>query len=130
MVNCDLSFPLEDLYPDGQPAGQVGQEIYGCGGAFAFACRSHHHVDNAPFMLACDHFISAHERTGERALSISLDGGENCTASVSLVRLPRRKLPKASVMTAGGDPIRARATSQHRIDFHVPASGRFILTWD
>lgn len=34
-----LPFPLEDLYPDGQPAGQVGQEIYGCGGAFVFAER-------------------------------------------------------------------------------------------
>jgi hypothetical protein len=33
-VDRTLSFPLEGLYVDGQPAGQVGQEIYGCGGAF------------------------------------------------------------------------------------------------
>ena len=38
-IGRDLSFPLEDLYGDGQPAGQVGQEIYGCGGAFIFAAR-------------------------------------------------------------------------------------------
>jgi hypothetical protein len=83
----------------------------------------------APFRLYCNQFIRAHERTGERALSVVLDGGETCLADVSLVRLPRRKLPKASIVTAGGDPIRPRASSKDRIDFRVPANGRFILTW-
>ncbi len=36
-IERGLSFPLEDLYGDGQPAGQIGQEIYGCGAAIAFA---------------------------------------------------------------------------------------------
>ncbi len=130
VINRKLSFPLEDLYPDGQPAGQVGQEIYGSGGAFVFATRSHHAVEDAPFQLYCDHFIRAHERTGERALSISLDGGETCTANLSLVRLPRRKLPGAKVTTAGGDTIRAHCVSDDRVDFHVPAYGRVILTWE
>ena len=129
VINHELSFPLEDLYPDGQPAGQVGQEIYGCGAAFAFAVRSHHHVENAPFRLYCNQFIRASERSGERAISIMLDGGENCLADLSLVRLPRRKLPKPSIMTAGGDPIRPHAISTDRIDFRVPAAGRFILSW-
>jgi hypothetical protein len=130
VINRELNFPLEDLYPDGQPAGQVGQEIYGCGGAFIFATRSHHQVDDAPFRLYCNQFIRAHERTGKRALSIQLDGGETCLADVSLVRLPRRALPKASIITAGGHSIRPRAVLNDRIDFRVPASGRFILTWE
>lgn len=130
VINPELSFPLEDLYPDGQPAGQVGQEIYGCGAAFVFASRSQHQVPNAPFRLYCNHFIRASELTGDRALSIQLDGGETCTADVSLVRLPRRKLPKAKMVTAGGDAIRPRAISDDRIDFRVPASGRVILSWD
>jgi hypothetical protein len=129
VINPNLSFPLEDLYPDGQEAGQVGQEIYGCGAAFAFAIRSHHQIENASFRLYCNQFIRASERTGERAISVMLDGGENCLADLSLVRLPRRKLPKASIMTAGGDAIRPRATSPDRIDFQVPASGRIVLTW-
>jgi len=129
VINRELSFPLEDLYADGRPAGKVGQEIYGCGAAFIFATRSHHHVEDAPFRLYCNHFIRAHERTGDRALSVMLDGGETCLAEVSLVRLPRRKLPKAAIQTAGGDPIRPYAETPDRIDFRVPASGRFILTW-
>ena len=129
VINRALNFPLEDLYPDGQAAGQVGQEIYGCGAAFIFATRSHHHVDDAPFRLYCNHFVRARERTGERALSIQLDGGETCLAEIALVRLPRRKLTRASIVTAGGDAIRPHATSADRVDFRVPASGRFILTW-
>src|SRR3546814_16338067 len=30
-IDRKLSFPPEDLYPDGQPAGPVGQETYGAG---------------------------------------------------------------------------------------------------
>ncbi|WP_235911385.1 hypothetical protein [Croceibacterium soli] len=129
-IDPTLSFPLEDLYGDGQSPGQIGQEIYGCGGAFVFATRSHHHVEGAPFRLYCDHFVRTQERTGERALSVRLDGGENCTANVSLVRLKRKKLPKIRVATAGGDAIRPRLTTDDRIDFHVPAHGRFVLTWE
>lgn len=125
-----LSFPLEDLYADGQNPGQIGQEIYGCGGAFVFATRSHHAVDDAPFRLYCDYFIRGHERTGERALSLVLDGGETCVANLSLVRLKRRTLTRAAIVTAGGDAIRPHAVTEDRIDFHVPASGRVILTWD
>lgn len=36
-IDRALSFPLEDLYPDGRPAGQIGQEIYGAGAAFTYA---------------------------------------------------------------------------------------------
>ena len=50
-IDRTLAFPLEDLYADGQPAGQVGQEIYGCGMAFAFAARYFHRLEGAPFLL-------------------------------------------------------------------------------
>jgi len=88
-VDRKLSFPVEDLYPDGQLAGQVGQEIYGGGAAFVFATRAFHAVEGAPFRLRCDHFARAIERTGDRALTITLDGGETCTAHLNLVRLKR-----------------------------------------
>jgi len=129
IVNPKLSFPLEDLYGDGQAPGQIGQEIYGCGAAFIFATRSHHQVENAPFRLYCNHFIRAFERTGERALSFQLDGTETCLADVSLLRLKRRKLTKAVLTSDGGDVIRPFATSKDRIDFHVSAAGRYSLIW-
>ncbi|MCW1432228.1 hypothetical protein [Novosphingobium sp. JCM 18896] len=129
-IDPTLSFPLEDLYADGQPAGQVGQEIYGAGAALIFATRAFHSVEGAPFLLFCDHFVRSMERTGDRSLSVTLDGGETCFARVSLVRAKRRKLTKSSISTAGGDGVRAHHASDDRVDFRVPANGRFILTWD
>ena len=129
-VDGKLSFPLEDLYPDGQCAGQVGQEVYGAGAAFIFATRAFHPVEGAPFQLFCDHFVRAMERTGDRALTITLDGGETCAANLRLVRRKRRKLPKSTVRTATGDSIRPNATTTDRIDYHVPAAGRLVLTWE
>jgi hypothetical protein len=69
------------------------------------------------------------ERTGDKSLTITLDGGETCTASVSLVRLKRRKLGSTRVTTIGGDVLRAREESADRIDYRVPANGRIVLTW-
>lgn len=129
-IDRKLSFPVEDLYADGQPAGQVGQEIYGAGAAFIFATRAFHHVEGAPFRLSCDHFVRAMERTSDRAVTITLDGGDTCTARLSAVRLKRRKLGKIKVATAGGDLLRAHESSADRIDYRVPASGRLILTWE
>lgn len=129
-VDRKLSFPLEDLYADGQPAGQVGQEIYGAGAALIFATRAFHKIEGAPFLLHCDHFVRAMERIGDHALSITLDGGETCTAALSLVRSKRRKLGKSKLTTVGGDALRPVASTADRIDYRPPANGRLILSWE
>jgi hypothetical protein len=129
-VDPKLSFPLEDLYPDGQQAGQVGQEVYGAGAAFIFASRAFHNVEGAPFRLFCDYPVRGIERTGDRALTITLDGAEACVANLRFVRLKRRKLTKTAVTTAGGDTLRPHTTSDDRIDYHVTANGRLVITWE
>ena len=129
-IDRDLSFPLEDLYVDGQPAGQVGQEIYGAGAALVFASRAFHTVADSPFRLFCDHFIMASERTGERAISVMLEGGETCAAMLAMVRTGRAALPRFTVQTAGGDPLRPVRRSKDRVEYRVPANGRLILSWN
>ncbi len=128
-IDRGLAFPLEDLYPDGQAAGQVGQEIYGAGAAFVFATRAFHRIEDAPFLLYCDHFVRAMERTYTAAVSITLDGGETCIARLSVVRAKRRKLPQIHVATVDGDVLRPNAASADRIDYFVPANGRLVLRW-
>ncbi|MBW8785549.1 MAG: hypothetical protein JF593_13080 [Novosphingobium sp.] len=129
-VDRKLSFPLEDVYVDGQQAGQVGQEVYGAGGSFVFATRAFHTIDGAPFRVYCDHFVRACEQIGEHGLTITINGGETCTADLSLVRLKRRKLPKITVATTAGAIIRPYRTSADRIDYRVPAVGRLVFTWE
>ena len=129
-IDRALSFPLEDLYPDGQQAGQVGQEVYGAGAAFIFASRAFHKVEGAPFLLFCDSLVRGVERTGDRALTIMLNGGETCTANLRLVRLKGGELPVATVTIADADALRPYGISDDRIDFEVPASGRLVITWE
>ncbi|MEG3178885.1 hypothetical protein U1872_21885 [Sphingomonas sp. RB3P16] len=129
-IDRKLSFPVEDLYPGGELAGQVGQEVYGAGAAFIFATRSFHPVEGAPFQLYCDHFIRSMERVGDRVLTVVLNGGERCTAGLSIVRSKRRKLGQVTVTVADGDILRPHDQSPDRIDYHIPASGRFILRWE
>jgi hypothetical protein len=128
-IDRDLSFPVEDLYVDGQPAGQVGQEIYGAGAAMVFATRAFHDIEDVPLRIFCDHFITSRDRTGDRAVALQLAGSDHSTAHISVLRLPRRKLPTMTVMTDRGDRLRARLRSADRIEYHVPAGGRILLSW-
>ncbi len=129
-VDRKLSFPVEDLYVDGQPAGQVGQQVYGAGAAFIFATRAFHQVEGAPFILYCDHFLRARERTNRQTLTFVLGGDEIGTASVSLVRRKRRKLTAIRLREVGGEEIEPRTVSADRLDYLLPATGRFALSWE
>jgi hypothetical protein len=128
-IDANLSFPLEDLYVDGQPAGQVGQEIYGAGAAFVFATRAFHNVSNAPFRIFCDHFPVTSERTSPRSLTFGLEGGHGREAAFRLIRTDRKSLPKFVITTAGGGRLRPRHVDAARIDFAIPANGQISLRW-
>jgi hypothetical protein len=128
-VDRNLSFPVEDLYVGGDTAGQVGQEIYGAGASFIFASRAYHHVQDAPFMMFCDHFLMASDRTSDRALSFQLAGDPASKARFSIIRNGREKLPRVTVSDAGDAPCRRLARTAERIDFELPASGLIHLSW-
>jgi hypothetical protein len=123
-IDGTLSFPVEDLYVDGQPAGQVGQEIYGAGAAFVYASRSFHKVDGAPFRIFCDHFPVTGERTSERSLTFGLDGGHAREGRFSLVRLPRFTL-----RTIAGERLRPFRRGPDLIEYRIPTSGEISLEW-
>lgn len=104
-VERGLSFPVEDLYPDGQPAGQVGQEIYGAGGAMIFATRACHKIEGAPFLIYCDHFLRALARIDATSASFKLDGEEGMEARLVLLRAGRARLPEATLRRAEGAAV-------------------------
>ncbi|MXO74238.1 hypothetical protein GRI40_03245 [Altererythrobacter aerius] len=130
-IDRALSFPLEDLYPDGQPAGQVGQEIYGAGGAMVFATRAFHRVERAPFMLHCDHFVRALTRMDECAISFAIDGPAAMDAAIALIAdKPRRSATTIVLRGADGQkipPLKDTGTALCR--FSVPTQGAYTLSW-
>jgi hypothetical protein len=128
-IDRELSFPVEDLYVDGQLAGQVGQEIYGCGAAFVFASRAFHLIDDAPFRLFCDHFLIASRRASQHALTIELGGCDGNSATLILLRAGRESLPSFTVTDSIGRAIRPAARSAERMDYRVPANGAITIKW-
>ena len=128
-IDATLSFPVEDLYVDGQLAGQVGQEIYGAGAAFVFATRSFHNVSGAPFRIFCDNFPVTSERTSKRSLTFGLEGGHGREAAFSLVRIGKAALPKFTLTSAKGIPLSPRHIAEERVDFSIPANGQISLRW-
>ena len=128
-IDRKLSFPVEDLYVAGQPAGQVGQEIYGAGAAFVFASRSFHNVRGAPFRIFCDHFPVTGERTSEHSLTFGVDGGHARQAAFALSRLPHSRLPRVILRTMSGDVIKPTRRGADLIEFMIPASGEVSLQW-
>lgn len=128
-IDHKLSFPVEDLYPDGQPAGQVGQEIYGAGAAMIFATRAFHRVEGAPFVMFCDHFLRAITRLDGNTLSLRIDGEDNHIAEFALLRHGRKVLTNPIVRTLSGKIVEPHAKSEKGFSYRVPAYTGLVLSW-
>lgn len=128
-VDRNLSFPVEDLYVDGQPAGQVGQEIYGCGAAFVFASRAFHRVDGEDWLIFCDHFLSARDNPAAKTLTFGLAGCDGSKARMVIFRPKGEKLPSLTVIDGMGHSIRPVGRAPDRMEYLVPATGSLSLSW-
>lgn len=129
-IDRALSFPLEDLYADGQPAGQVGQEIYGAGAAMVFASRAFHTLDGAPFRLFCDHFLTALECGPGNTATFVAGGIDEWPAAISLIDLPRRRARGVKVFEGDATtPIRPIHRPAGRLDYQIAANRRITLRW-
>jgi hypothetical protein len=130
-IDRELSFPVEDLYPDGQPAGQVGQEIYGAGAAMVFATRSFYRIDGAPFVIHCDRFARAITRINERSVSFALDGPSGLDACISLVAPGGlRTAFEARMWDSSGKQVEPDSNPEDVLcRFTVPSQGAYTLDW-
>jgi hypothetical protein len=126
-IDRKLSFPLEDLYGDGQPAGQVGQEIYGCGGAFVFAARAFVEPEDAPFALFTD-FPCVVAPAPEGGLTIHLHGPTGFTGRLRLCRKRSTPMPRVMVRT-GLRSVPAASRSEDHRDYSLPADAVVQVRW-
>jgi len=124
----DRNFPVEDLYPDGQQAGQVGQEIYGSGAALIFATRAFHRIDKAPFLLFCDSFIRAIHRLDRTTLTFKIDGHELGPVRLALIPGGKAKLT-ARLWTVQHEPLELQEVDG-RLEAWVPANVAMLLKWN
>jgi hypothetical protein len=127
-IDRKLSFPVEDLYVDGQPAGQVGQEIYGAGAAFIFASQSYHRLEGAPFELFCDSFVFGWERPTPRSAMVTLAGAPGNRATLALLPANGRRIGKVSLTLADGRRRKGRREGG-KLVFTLPADAGLTLSW-
>ncbi|MBP7334880.1 hypothetical protein [Niveispirillum sp.] len=128
-IDRNRSFPLEDLYLDGRPAGEVGQEIYGAGAAFIFAAHAFHRLDDAPFTLFCDHFLSRLQSGEDHSVSFHLLGGQDRRALLRLISNDGRELPVITILAGDGTPVQPGNTGDGYSEFTIPACGRIAIAW-
>jgi hypothetical protein len=126
-IDRNLSFPLEDLYGDGQPAGQVGQEIYGCGGAFIFAARAFLPIDTDDRILLFSDYPARLERSGPNTVAAQLNGPARFETEVRIIARGRKLLPTVS-MTIGETAIRGGGRNGVRT-YRVAADARLNIRW-
>lgn len=109
-----LAFPVEDLYLNGDPAGQVGQEVYGSGLAFTLAMSAYTRLPNH-CMLYCEYpvrYLTAQEEGIEfRVIGCP---GTACHAQL----LP----PDGSIVTVDGHSVSAER-------FEVPVGAHVHVQW-
>lgn len=130
-IDRRLALPLEDLYADGQPPGQVGQEIYGCGAAFAFVTRCYHTLKHAPFVLYCEYPIFDLEETEESCLSFRVRGAGGLSCRARLIPTGRKPLPpmKGRVEAKPESVLGGQLTEEGHLEFNVLAGDRVELRW-
>ncbi|MGH6614828.1 hypothetical protein [Sphingomonas sp.] len=120
-IDRRLAVPLEDLYGAGDPAGQVGQEIYGSGAAFAFASGAWRKLKASPFILFCDYPIAAiDEKDGEAHFRTSGVAGMNCRLRIIAKNRHRPKKPLLSI--SGSAEIAFVSLSKGNWEASIPAN--------
>src|SRR4029079_15091647 len=107
---------------DGQPAGQVGQEVYGCGAAFKFAAYSYQRLDTAPFLLFCDYPIANLKQPADETWVQFQVGGARLASRVRLIPLESKALPQMRVQIGfapEANPVTHRVSADKSIEFEV-----------
>lgn len=131
-IDRELAFPLEDLYPDGQPAGQVGQEIYGCGAAFAFVTRAYRRFEDAPFVLYCEYPMYEPNKQDKGKYSLQVYGVDSFKCQARLIPLVGKSLPAVNLRIEDGSQkvLHGKPTQEGHLEFILPANMPLILHWN
>ncbi|MDX1934250.1 MAG: hypothetical protein SFU56_16740 [Capsulimonadales bacterium] len=123
-----LAFPVEDLYADGQLAGQVGQEIYGSGIALALTSRAFRKLKNAPYLLFSEYPLTIRTETDDSAAFVA--------SGLPQSRFRIRVIPETEVPVAGirletpeGEVIGGQVTPEGHCEFPLNGGAEFVLRW-
>ncbi|NLO07227.1 MAG: hypothetical protein GX131_15475 [candidate division WS1 bacterium] len=129
-IDRALSMPLEDLYPDGQPNGQVGQEVYGCGLAFILTTRAFVHVREVDASIYCDYpILDAHVDTGRATVQVGGHPSRECRLEFVAAEDADLKAQVAIALAGGKQPERVKSINDDGRRFNIPGGSHVIISW-
>jgi hypothetical protein len=121
-----LAFPMEDLYAAGDPPGQVGQEIYGAGAAFAFTQHAFAHLKGCPVMVFCDYPVKDGS-FGEGRWSGRIDGWPEGACRLRVIAPPGAV--RAVALTLDGKPRKLTRAAPGAWETTAPGRATVELRW-
>ena len=118
-IDRSLSFPLEDIYGDGSPAGQVGQEIYGAGSAFVVVARAYADCPGTPYIVFAEYPVRVDG--GDEYVSLVLNGPPGGLARVRVTMRNGGEVDNVRLRDADGKSIRPSRSDTTFREFRVPS---------
>jgi hypothetical protein len=125
-LDQSLAVPMEDLYPIGDPAGQVGQEVYGAGAAFAFATRAFRTMPDAPFQIACG-YPTTLLTTAANCAALRVHGFPSFSCRLKLISSDG-SLPPATVYLSGQE-LPGSDTAPSEREYAIPGGSDIEVRW-
>jgi hypothetical protein len=127
-IDRSLSFPLEDIYGDGQKAGQVGQEIYGAGAAFAVASRAFAECPGTPYRVFSEYPMKTKCESGQ--LQIRVFGPPGSSLRIRL--LPKDKAEHLTLVLAkeDGETLTPADETPDFTEFRVASDSTYRARWE
>lgn len=131
-VDPGLWIALEDLYDGWEPAGKVGQEVYGAGVAFGIVPRHYHRVKDQPFQIYSDYPIFRLSVHKNATVSFRTGGDERLTCRMMILSTVDKKLSEFTLTGKKGASVELYAGKElddRRIEFTIPGDRLYTLSW-
>lgn len=124
-IQRDLWVPLEDLYTGWEKSGQVGQEVYGVGSAFAVVPRQYLKL-NDNFIVFVDYpVISSSKR--QNTMILKLDGNPEMKCSLKIISLGNKKI--TAKVFQEKEVLKASKISANMHEYKISGSESFKIEY-
>lgn len=124
-LQANLWIPLEDLYSGWDASGQVGQEVYGAGIAFAVVPRQYIRV-NDDFLIFVDYPVTRHFKR-KQTITLILDGDRNSLCSLRII--PIGKKNNSIKVLQDGAILKNAKSSSHLTEYELNGQGIIKIMW-
>jgi hypothetical protein len=129
-VDAKLWIPLEDLHDGWEKSGEVGQEVYGAGIAFAVVPRHFMKVPGEEFIIGVDYPTQHFACRKGAPVKFMISGDERLNCRLVIVNQGKGKLPAFRVTMEGSkEEVKGHPAKDGHLEYELPGNGRVTINW-